>query len=62
MECPPKKMAVVERWPFVEIRLLLTTKKRDLIQSFKVHFVVTPFDYKDENSFGFSLLVDVRFN
>ena len=24
-------------------------------------FVVTPFDYKDENSFRFSLFVDVRF-
>ena len=56
-------MAVVERWPFVEIRLLLITEKRDLIQSFKVHFVVTLSDYKDEmNSFDFSLFVDVRFN
>ena len=21
MDCPPKKMAVVERWPLVEVRL-----------------------------------------
>ena len=61
MDCPPQKMAVVERWPSVEIRLLLITEKRDLIQFFKVHFVVTAFDCKDENSFGFSLFVDVRF-
>ena len=54
-------MAVVERWPLVEIGLLLITERRDLIQSFKVHFVVTAFDCKDENSFGFSLFVDVRF-
>ena len=54
-------MAVVERWPLVEIGLLLITERRDLIYSFKVHFVVTPFDCKDENSFGFSLFVDVRF-
>ena len=54
-------MAVVERWRLVEIRLLLITERRDLIQSFKVHFVVTAFDCKDENSFGFSLFVDVRF-
>ena len=45
----------------MEIRLLLITEKRDLIQFFKVHFVVTAFDCKDENSFGFSLFVDVRF-
>ena len=54
-------MAVVERWPLVEIGLLLITERRDLIQSLKVHFVVTLFDCKDENSFGFSLFVDVRF-
>ena len=54
-------MAVVERWPLVEIGLLLITERRDLIQSFKVHFVVTAFDCKDENSFCFSLFVDVRF-
>ena len=54
-------MAIVERWPLVEIGLLLITERRDFIQSFKVHFVVTAFDCKDENSFGFSLFVDVRF-
>ena len=39
--------------------MLLITERRDLIQFFKVHFVVPPFDCKD--SFGFSLFVDVRF-
>ena len=43
---------------------LFITERRDLILSFilyQVHFVVTPFDYKDENSFRFSLRVHVRF-
>ena len=32
MDClPKKKMAVVERWPLVEIGLLLITERRDLI-------------------------------
>ena len=39
------KMAVLERWPLVEIQLLLITES----------------PYLDENSFGFSLFVDVRF-
>ena len=46
----------------MEIGLLLITERRDLIQSFKVHFVVIPLiDCKDKNSFRFSLVVDLRF-
>ena len=62
MDCLPKKkngrcreVAVSGDWTVFDNR-----KERPYLVLYS-HIVVTAFDCKDENSFGFSLFVDVRF-
>ena len=58
MDCPPKKkMAVVERWPLVEIRLLLITERETLFSPLKSILLRHPLTAKTKTHLVFPYLL-----
>ena len=64
MDCPPKKNCRCREVAVSGDSTVVYNRKEGpylVLYTVLGQFVVTPFDYKDENSFRFSLRVHVRF-